>query len=263
LSFLASLTLRDALLRAALVLFGVAFALAVWEVALRWLEPSPRTMGGRRVLHELRLDRPWLYRLRPGTSGYMTPQMSILYRVNADGFRDRLRERPKPDGVYRILVLGDSVTFGYGVEAEQSFPRLLEDELAERAPAAGIEVLNFGVGGYNPYTEVELFKDIGTRYEPDLVIVQFCINDLDDPTASYSVHSRQRLAMIPDAAYPDPSLRQSPLRVSYLPRRPCRASRVCSRIEDGLQRVLGDRFAPSDRFGKEGQDAVDIEWRWL
>ena len=46
----------------------------------------------------------------------------------------------------------------------------------ERVPEAGIEVLSFGAGGYNPYTEAELFKDIGVSYEPDLVVVQFFVS---------------------------------------------------------------------------------------
>jgi lysophospholipase L1-like esterase len=69
----------------------------------------------------------------------MTPEKELLYRINAQGFRDRERVRPKPSGMYRILVLGDSVTFGFGVQPEESFTRLLEAELKERVPEAGIE----------------------------------------------------------------------------------------------------------------------------
>jgi hypothetical protein len=127
------------LLRGVLALCGVALGLGVWEVALRWLESPPPLEAGRRALHEPHLDRPWLYRLRPGATGYMTPEKELLYRINAQGFRDRERVRPKPSGMYRILVLGDSVTFGFGVQPEESFTRLLEAELKERVPEAGIE----------------------------------------------------------------------------------------------------------------------------
>ena len=84
---------------------------------------------------------------------------SIRYRINSDGFRDRRYARPKPTSVFRVLVLGDSITFGYGVEQAESYPKLLESELAEVARSVPVEVLNLGVGGYNPYNELERLND--------------------------------------------------------------------------------------------------------
>jgi lysophospholipase L1-like esterase len=100
-------------------------------------------------------------------------------------------------------------------------------------------------------------------YEPDLVVVQFCINDFDDPTKHFDLHSKQRLGLIPDAAYPDPAWRRAPLEAPYLPARYCRASRVCSRIEDALQSVFGTRLAPSEQIQRPGQDAQSLWWLWL
>jgi len=119
------------------------------------------------------------------------------------------------------------------------------------------------VGGYNPYTEAELFKDIGVTYEPDLVVVQFCINDFDDPTKHFDLHSKQRLGLIPDAAYPNLAWRRAPLETPYLPARYCRASRVCSRVEDALQSAFGTRLASSEQIQRPGQDAQNIFWFWL
>jgi len=139
LSMSLSRALWNVFLRCVLVLIGVALGLGVWEVVLRWMESPPSLDAGRRALHEPHLDRPWLYRLRPGATGYMTPEKEMLYAINAQGFRDQERVRPKPSGVYRILVLGDSVTFGFGVQPEESFTRLLEADLRDRAPEARIE----------------------------------------------------------------------------------------------------------------------------
>ncbi len=237
------------------------FGLLVGEFGLRWIEPPPPTQASRFGLHQLRLDRPWLYGLRPGASGYMKERKEILYRINSAGFRDRERTHAKASGVYRIMVLGDSVTFGIGVEASEPFTRVLETTLAERAADASVEVLNFGVGGYNPYIEAELLKDIGRSYEPDLVIVQFCINDFEDPTNHFDAHTKLRLGSIPDAAYPDPSRRRAPFEEGYLPAS-CWASRICSRVEQALRRTLGRRIAPSE-VADRNASTRGVRWRWL
>ena len=104
------------------------------------------------------------------------------------------------------------VAFGYGVEMQQTFPKRMEAQLEARrstartAGATHIEVLNLGVSGYNPYTEAALLADVGPSYQPDLVLVQFCINDLNDPTLHFNVQARLHMGTIPDAAYPEPSI---------------------------------------------------------
>ena len=131
-----------------------------------------------------------------------------------------------------------------------------------------MENLNLGVGGYNPYTEAELFRDVGPSYQPDLVIAQFCINDLGDPTAHFSSHSRKLLGTIPDAAYPEPSRRKSPLEDPYLSPDICRFSRVCGLVEERLRRFFGPRLVQPGSAtrspGVEDDDGRETErWQWI
>jgi lysophospholipase L1-like esterase len=215
----------------ALALASLALALSVAELGLR-LFPRTRPSQGLRGLHQVRPDRPWLFGLRPGAEGRLEISGDVLYRVNEDGFRDRLYTRSKPMGTFRVLVLGDSLTFGYGVAEEETYPKVMESELG-----GGVEFLNFGVNGYNPYTEAALFDDVGVGYDPDLVLAQFCINDLNDPTLHFDAQTLLHLGAIPDAAYPDPAARRtrlSPRQTSAL--RLCRRLRLCSRIDDALLR---------------------------
>ena len=72
-----------------------------------------------------------------------------------------------------------------------------------------MEILNLAVSGYNPYNQGELLRDLGLAYEPDLVLAQFCINDLNDPTLHFDTQTRLRLGSIPDPPFPDPPLRRS------------------------------------------------------
>lgn len=115
---------------------------------------------------------------RPGSEATL---MGVPVRINADGLRDR--DYPvERTGVRRIAVLGDSLTFGWGVREEDRFESLLERELSRRAPT---ELINFGTGNYNTAQEVELFLAKGLKYKPDEVVVFWFINDAE-PTPQVS-----------------------------------------------------------------------------
>lgn len=88
----------------------------------------------------------------------------IPYRINSLGLRDDETSYAKPPGSYRIALLGDSRTFGFGVPIEQHFSRLLEGYF-ER-----LEVINMGISGFGVDQELLLLREEGFRYDPDLVI---------------------------------------------------------------------------------------------
>lgn len=95
---------------------------------------------------------------------------------NAFGYRDADHTEEKPPGVYRVLILGDSLAMGYGIERyADTFPGVLDAQLRAKDP--DVEVLNFGVNGYNTQQEVELLLKRGLAYQPDLVLLQYCLND--------------------------------------------------------------------------------------
>jgi lysophospholipase L1-like esterase len=95
---------------------------------------------------------------------------------NRLGYRDRDHEVAKPDGVWRIVVLGDSIAAGLRVERfEDTFPAILEQLLREQGVNA--EVINLAVSGYNTQQEVETLKDKGLGYRPDLVLVAYSLTD--------------------------------------------------------------------------------------
>src|SRR3989454_5058921 len=85
----------------------------------------------------------------------------------------------------------------------------------------------------NPYTEAAVFADVGVGYQPDLVLVQFCVNDLNDPTLHFDAQTVERLDTIPDAAFPDPAHRAPPPAPSLLPRA-CARCRLCSLVVERL-----------------------------
>jgi lysophospholipase L1-like esterase len=119
-----------------------------------------------------------IYELRPG--------LDVTFRgrrmtTSSVGFRDREYPPAKPVGVLRILGLGDSVMFGWGVGDGEDYLSRVEERLAEERPGESWQVINMAVPGYNAVMEVEALHDKGLTYGPDLVVVGFCGNDLKLP----------------------------------------------------------------------------------
>jgi lysophospholipase L1-like esterase len=113
-------------------------------------------------------------------------ECSYLYQLNPEhpevgpqGLRDKAYSTPKPEGVFRILLLGDSVVFGQGVKREKIFPELLEKHL--NLSGSRYDVINAGVPGYSPFNEVNYYLEAGHLYQPDLVLIAGCLNDIVDP----------------------------------------------------------------------------------
>ena len=124
-----------------------------------------------------------LFEMQPDFDG---SSEGTLVRTNARGLRERdLPTVPAPDTT-RVLFLGDSVTFGSGVHAEEAFPRLLETELA--SAAGRVETLNAGVVGYNTLQELGRLEGVGLAYRPDVVVLTFVVNDMLD---SFSIFDHQ------------------------------------------------------------------------
>jgi hypothetical protein len=115
-------------------------------------------------------------RLAPNYRGWFA---GVPVQINSLGLRDD-REYPMAKGpqTFRILVLGDSVTFGHGSVQEHTYPRLLERLLRAAHPQTDWQVWNAAVPGYNTSQELAQLLQLGPVARPDLVIVGFFENDL-------------------------------------------------------------------------------------
>lgn len=97
--------------------------------------------------------------------------------TNSRGFRDDELPEPRPSGGLRILALGDSSTFGYGVRREETYPARLERALAGRFPGRAIEVLNAGTPGWSSGNGAAFLASEGLSWKPDIVLVSFGYNE--------------------------------------------------------------------------------------
>ena len=119
--------------------------------------------------------------------GWQSSTINQPLSINSKGLRDREYPYQKPAGTKRILVLGDSYTWGYGVGNKEIYTEVLEQTLQDKYPH--YEVLNAGVSGWGTDQQYLFLITEGLKYSPDLVIVSHFINDLDEilQTESYGL----------------------------------------------------------------------------
>ena len=105
--------------------------------------------------------------------------MGADVEINSRGLRDREYPLAKPPGTFRIVMLGDSTTFGWALPLEDTSAKILERKLnaARAVDGRRFEVINAGVGNYDTVQEVEFFETEVRAYHPDLTILVFYIND--------------------------------------------------------------------------------------
>ncbi len=102
------------------------------------------------------------------------------FKTNSWGFREKEFTEKKKKDVFRILVFGDSFTFGFGIDNDHRYTNVLEEIL--KIEDINSEVLNFGMGGYSTDQEHDLIKLVLKNVECDLVIIGFCCDDLNKTT---------------------------------------------------------------------------------
>jgi len=109
--------------------------------------------------------------------------MGVQVKINSKGLRDDELSYEKKNGEYRILLLGDSITFGFGAKRGEIFADILENYFNRGDSLLGkidiVRVINGGVGNYNSEQELAFLFTEGIRYGPDEVILCFYINDLE------------------------------------------------------------------------------------
>jgi lysophospholipase L1-like esterase len=190
--------LAGGLVNAALCLFVLALLFGAMEIFIRMTQPIAAAYDYAPCCD---------YVLTPGqTFRFSKRQFDTRITVNRMGLRGPLPDLTVPR---RILILGDSFAFGYGVQDDESFPALLQARLG-----ASAAVVNAGHSGYDTRRELGYLGAYGERFRPTTVIVAFVLNDvLSNPGKVWF------------NAVPDGWLRYFPLRatanfLSYLIRNP-------------------------------------------
>lgn len=146
-------------------LLSLGLIVSALEIGARFLPPGFVTFADERTRFcELDPLLGWIN--QPNRHGRMvSSDFDIRVDINPKGFRDADSAYVKPDKGYRILALGDSFVWGYGVNRDERFTEILENSLPET------EIINMGCSGYGQDQELLLLAKKGLRYQPDLVMV--------------------------------------------------------------------------------------------
>ena len=179
---------------------SLAVALAVFtlfELGLRAAAPQLPRLEAAGGDGRARPDSLLGHRYAPNTRTlHRTPEFRVEYVIDAHGRRARASQ-PNPDSTaVRILVLGDSFTFGDGNAEEDVWLRVMERALGQRGHA--VDVVNAGIEGYDTRAEFLYLRELEPEVRPDVVVLAFLANDvytntrLDAPAPGSAAEHRSR-----------------------------------------------------------------------
>lgn len=148
------------------------FFLLICELLTRVLWASPKFKYPQ-TLHQKHAVLGW--EQIPNQRAYTWDAIPV--QINSHGLRDDEFLMEKGKNVFRVLVLGDSVTFGTSVAGDKTYSNQLEKLLNNNFLHKKFEVINAGVQRYFTYQELDYLKLKGLQFQSDLVIIGFYIND--------------------------------------------------------------------------------------
>jgi lysophospholipase L1-like esterase len=159
---------------AVLILLSAALICLI-ELCLTLLDPIGLCYFGEsaKYFRSLRADADYAYSHVPGFKGKF---QGVSVEINSAGFRGPEIGSADPATRMRLLVLGDSVVFGWGVPQNEIFPVRLQEMLEREFPE--VEVIPAGVGSWNTRTEWEYLRTTGIHVNPELILLLVTSNDL-------------------------------------------------------------------------------------
>lgn len=176
----AGISLRKRLLFAGLatILIGLTFFL-LGEILIRLLTDPPLFIA----------DPQFGSILRPNNkTRYVQRDVDQIVITNRFGFHDKDYLLEKPAGTRRILVLGDSYMEALQVSIEETFSQLLQNALNKEVHGFSIQTINAGKSGRGTLEEYLVLRLLGWKFEPDLIVQAFVMNDVsDDRNASQQI----------------------------------------------------------------------------
>lgn len=159
-------------------LLAIEVAAQAWEYNLAQSSAGWELVATRRLRFDYSSD---------GKLTLMTPDQNYFWEgvnihINSQNLRhDSEYSFEKGPDSYRILILGDSVTFGWELPLKDTFPELLEKALNEQDSSFEYEVINASTPGWDTARQLVYLERYGLQYHPDLIILEFTVlNDVED-----------------------------------------------------------------------------------
>lgn len=160
---------------------GIFVSLLLAEGLLRILEIKKLVKVDRGILSAMTMYvSPYVNVFKPYSSRVVNNK---AWQINRYGLRDVDFSLNKPNNTYRIAVVGDSITFGFGVDLDESYPKILEKNLNHMQQGkVNYEVLNFAIPGFSPLEYEEIYKNLAYKFHSDLIVVGYYLGN--DPSGA-------------------------------------------------------------------------------
>jgi hypothetical protein len=177
--------------KAALTILVLIITSAFIEIGLRIFDPIgiEYFFEAAKYFKSMQPDERYAY---IHTAGYREVLQDVEVSINSHGFRGPEFERIKPAGKKRVMILGDSVVFGWGARQDDIFGLQLQKIFDEER--GDVEVIPAGVGSWNTRTEYEYLRSDGADYEPDVLVLIIVPNDVKPNDGGITQVARERLS---------------------------------------------------------------------
>ena len=182
-----------------------------------------------RIEDALTVNDPVLnWRHKPNSEYYFG---DIVYRFNEKGFRDYAYPNDKPAHTFRIFLASDSLGFGTNVRLEESYPKLLEAQANALSLPFRTEVINYSMPGLSLKQKVHLVEQHAQSFHPDLIMIDYAINDIEFESRKKAGESSQGTCAIKLLHLPVPCSWKDRLKQSAF------LFAIQQGIENALQRI--------------------------
>ena len=150
-----------------IILWGV-----VMEIAVRYFVSNSvmEQLHSLRGMSKLRPSVPFLLNTENAKNQHTTTEFDVKYKINSFGFRDDYIQKDKVPRQKRILFIGPSWVFGWGVERRHAVPEVVERHIRMRFPQDKIEVINAGVPSQWILQNVIYYIFMLHEFQPDLIV---------------------------------------------------------------------------------------------
>jgi len=170
--------MKKTLINVSIIVCSVLITVIALELVLRVVYKftfSPRGLARIPIAKTYRLseNKNLLYELRPDSEA---KNRGVEFAINSFGFRDKTYQKKKTSR-FRLIFVGDSITYGWGVPLEHTYHKQLDKFFY--AEGYDIDVMGMGVVGYNTIQEFHLIKENALDFNPDMIILQITMNDFE------------------------------------------------------------------------------------
>jgi lysophospholipase L1-like esterase len=161
------------------VLRKLAFSFVPMAVVIGGVEMGLRATGWPTPTAAFEHNEPfWITESNLVQQTIAHNEVSGTFKIssNGDGLRAPIHSREKPPGEWRLMMLGCSTTFGWGVDDAHSFPAQLE-QLSRASGHENVSVINGGQPGYTSFQGLWLWREALSAYSPDVVVIGYVVQD--------------------------------------------------------------------------------------